>query len=75
MWYSIITSEELRDTLYINRKPLSSICDQNGEGGGGIGYSLEKINERVLQIDMEIKNLEDLLEQRRSCLNVIRQKA
>ena len=72
MWYSIITSEELRDTLYINRKPLSSICDQKG---GKIGYSMKKVNEQVLQIDMEIKNLEDLLEQRRSCLNVIRQKA
>ena len=66
MRYSILTSEELRDILYINRK----------RGGGVVvGYSMEKINERVLQIDMEIKNLEDHLEQRRSCLNVIRQKA
>ena len=34
--------------------------------GGEIGYSMEKVNERVLQIDMEIKNLEDHLEQQRS---------
>ena len=37
MQYPIITSEELRDTLYINRKPISSICDQKG-GGNWLQY-------------------------------------
>ena len=38
-------------------------------------YSMEEINEQVRQIDMELRNIEDHLEQRRLRLNVIRQKA
>ena len=42
---------------------------------GKIGHSMETINEQVREIDMELKNIEDHLEQRRLRLNVIRQQA
>ena len=42
---------------------------------GKIGHSMETINEQVREIDMELKNIEDHLDQRRLRLNVIRQQA
>ena len=42
---------------------------------GKIGHSMETINEQVREIDMELKNIEDHLGQRRLRLNVIRQQA
>ena len=42
---------------------------------GKIGHGMETINEQVREIDMELKNIEDHLDQRRLRLNVIRQQA